>query len=272
MNHFGPNCTSHFPGGWVVKMTTVSLVYHTQYTLSGVTSIYQRLIKKKGNQNAHVLCHIKDTQVKNYYSHVMKYHNYTLYTHILHIDGLVQERRSSIANALQLRLSCTNPSIWPVHYMNKDLHKIRTTNFFARQLVNRNTSLSRMTCTGFCRIYRNLAKVGVTFLLQGHRFTEENPIKNITLSPRGGIMGIFICAIRLAPFFDLRYFRLLILPICGGCMRVTSSRNPEHVHIYGDPTYFKFVNHSMWSVIHSFIILISINHLCNALYNDWEQE
>ena len=27
-------------------------------------------------------------------------------------DGLVQERRNSIANALELRLSCTNPSIW----------------------------------------------------------------------------------------------------------------------------------------------------------------
>ena len=28
----------------------------------------------------------------------------------LHIDGLMQERRNSIANALELRLSCTNPS------------------------------------------------------------------------------------------------------------------------------------------------------------------
>ena len=27
------------------------------------------------------------------------------------IDGLVQERRNSSANALELRLSCTNPSI-----------------------------------------------------------------------------------------------------------------------------------------------------------------
>ena len=29
-----------------------------------------------------------------------------------HVDGLVQERRNSIANALELRLSCTNPSIY----------------------------------------------------------------------------------------------------------------------------------------------------------------
>ena len=30
-----------------------------------------------------------------------------------YIDGLVQERCNSIANALELRLSCTNPSIFP---------------------------------------------------------------------------------------------------------------------------------------------------------------
>ena len=28
-----------------------------------------------------------------------------------HVDGLMQERRNSIANALELRLSCINPSI-----------------------------------------------------------------------------------------------------------------------------------------------------------------
>ena len=28
------------------------------------------------------------------------------------VDGLVQERRNSISNALELRLSCTNPSKW----------------------------------------------------------------------------------------------------------------------------------------------------------------
>ena len=36
-----------------------------------------------------------------------------------HLDGLVQERRNSIANALELRLSCTNPPIplsGPDHY------------------------------------------------------------------------------------------------------------------------------------------------------------
>ena len=37
----------------------------------------------------------------------MKLHDF-----LVHIDGLVQERRNSIANALELRLSCTNLSIW----------------------------------------------------------------------------------------------------------------------------------------------------------------
>ena len=31
---------------------------------------------------------------------------------VTHINGLVQERRNSIANVLELRLSCTNPSIY----------------------------------------------------------------------------------------------------------------------------------------------------------------
>ena len=36
----------------------------------------------------------------------------TLSAYLVQIDGLVQERRNSIANALELRLSCTNPSKW----------------------------------------------------------------------------------------------------------------------------------------------------------------
>ena len=34
----------------------------------------------------------------------------------LPVDGLMQERRNSIANALKLRLSCTNPSQWRQPY------------------------------------------------------------------------------------------------------------------------------------------------------------
>ena len=33
-----------------------------------------------------------------------------------YIDGLVQEKRNSIADAMELRLSCTNPSIYSIVY------------------------------------------------------------------------------------------------------------------------------------------------------------
>ena len=39
-----------------------------------------------------------------------------------HVDGLVQERRNFIANALELRLSCSNPSMWFPLYKVHDLY------------------------------------------------------------------------------------------------------------------------------------------------------
>ena len=48
----------------------------------------------------------------------------TAYFHALwfyEVDGLVQERRKSISNALELRLSCTNPSKWK-HSLHADFH------------------------------------------------------------------------------------------------------------------------------------------------------
>ena len=47
----------------------------------------------------------------------------------LYIDGLVQERRNSIALAMELRLSCTNPSI--CHRASK-----RRMNDFVEQFMN----------------------------------------------------------------------------------------------------------------------------------------
>ena len=46
----------------------------------------------------------------------------TAYFHALwfyELDGLVQERRNSISNALELPLSCTNPSKWK-HFLHAD--------------------------------------------------------------------------------------------------------------------------------------------------------
>ena len=40
------------------------------------------------------------------------------------IDGLVQERRNSIANALELHLSCTNPWIWSLLFLHNSSSKM----------------------------------------------------------------------------------------------------------------------------------------------------
>ena len=48
----------------------------------------------------------------------------TAYFHALwfyEVDGLVQERRNSISNALELCLSCTKPSKWK-HFLHTDFH------------------------------------------------------------------------------------------------------------------------------------------------------
>ena len=45
---------------------------------------------------------------------------------VSHIDGLVQERRNSSANALQLRLSCTNPVISADQLLVKQLVQANT--------------------------------------------------------------------------------------------------------------------------------------------------
>ena len=51
------------------------------------------------NYTCHLLLHLTSSQTIHVY---------------LNIYGLVQERRNSIANALDLRLSCTNPSIYMI--------------------------------------------------------------------------------------------------------------------------------------------------------------
>ena len=50
-----------------------------------------------------------------------------LFIPLYDINGLVQERRNSIANALELRLSCTNPSICSIRYSHFFLAFTETT-------------------------------------------------------------------------------------------------------------------------------------------------
>ena len=46
--------------------------------------------------------------------------------HVLYADGLVRKGRSSIANAMELRLSCTNPSI---DYITLTPYELKTSNY-----------------------------------------------------------------------------------------------------------------------------------------------
>ena len=50
---------------------------------------------------------------------IMAMHNQQqrLYNYAAHINGLMQKWRNSNASALELRLSCTNPSIWYLKWM-----------------------------------------------------------------------------------------------------------------------------------------------------------
>ena len=70
------------------------------------------------------------------------------------IDGLVQERHNSIANALELRLSCTYPSKW----YNKSVSKSK---LLARQILfwqSYNTNLCQQTALDQQRVRSNSIK------------------------------------------------------------------------------------------------------------------
>ena len=77
-----------------------SFFYHHVVIFQGAISIYRC---DPANMEISI---IKMRQLSYLY-------NENLYTQkdCLHIDGLMQERRNSIAKALELSLSCTNPSI-----------------------------------------------------------------------------------------------------------------------------------------------------------------
>ena len=50
-------------------------------------------------------------------------------------DGLMQEKHNSIANALELRLLCTNPSIWDMNtYLQFSCQDIHTKAIFESEL------------------------------------------------------------------------------------------------------------------------------------------
>ena len=55
---------------------------------------------------------IFDEEFMDLFCHLRLDNDANIFTSFPYIDGLVQESRKSIANALELRLSCANPSIY----------------------------------------------------------------------------------------------------------------------------------------------------------------
>ena len=88
-----------------------------------------------------------------------------------YIDWLVQERRNSIANAQELRLSCTNPSIWNVIHRPQCHSSTRFTfcNFIDNNPVGgcyrENNHRHTRVCISWCR-FKNIGRhlTGTLFL------------------------------------------------------------------------------------------------------------
>ena len=116
---------------WSTAVDNINVFSWTQYVNdSNVIRMLLHLIQValKSNSNPHGLvkvwreatCHIMLTQAGQC-SNVMEWnaqltpvlgHSYVGVTWSSYIDGSVQERRNSSALAMELRLSCTNPSIY----------------------------------------------------------------------------------------------------------------------------------------------------------------
>ena len=76
------------------------------------------------------------------------------YSHYFSIDGLVQERRNSSALAMELRLSCTYPSIWsPEHGRKLQRRRASPASVSTRwrKVLTHATSGGRSTGTGYNR-------------------------------------------------------------------------------------------------------------------------
>ena len=106
----------------------------------------------------------------------------------IHIGGLVQERRNSIANAQELRLSCTSPSIYTsFRYDNsKQKLKYRSVSWLTLSVAlmrfgccsTRNLTMSACSWrTALCKRVRPAIS-----LLQAHRFSPDN-LEMVNKSP-----------------------------------------------------------------------------------------
>ena len=100
--------------------------------------------------------------------------------HLVHIDGLVQERRNSIANALELLLSCTNPSICfplPKPIMSKFLIVCHQVEALENVLCHRHPCLfsPKLLLTAVSQSPHLLGKTGTIWLDHNFRCLFEKP-------------------------------------------------------------------------------------------------
>ena len=66
-------------------------------------------------KSAAIFIHFDDLHIKSSYRYkviLIAYRKTAVPPLLTHFDGLVQKRRNSIANALELHVSCIKPSIW----------------------------------------------------------------------------------------------------------------------------------------------------------------
>ena len=97
-----PSCNVLVPDLYSIKLISITshrhkILCYIFHSASPITKIYMNVIKK--------------TQVFKLW----------VRSNWGHIDGLVQERHNSIANARELRLSCTNPLMW---YMYQSINVV----------------------------------------------------------------------------------------------------------------------------------------------------
>ena len=104
---------------------------------------------------------------------------------IEHIDGLVQERRNSSVLAMELPLSCTNPSTWstdalPSYSINKNFHK-----FMAHRLSTPHSQICQLIGPwGICLKLVNFKLISmVTRYVDGTPTSEVTPVTKRYIHP-----------------------------------------------------------------------------------------
>ena len=86
-----------------------------------------------------------------------------------HIDGFVQERHNSIVNALELRLSCTNPSIC-FYVIVGDLRENSCGPILWRIGISDNQYSAYIHCAPI--VWNRINSVTVLLRLNGHNFYD----------------------------------------------------------------------------------------------------